>query len=224
MYSLKALGLASLLAFSTLQSSANAQSHPAHENVFPMKDFVAGQWVEVVWGDFTRPGEPFVLRIHNDAGYIVFPHTHPIDENLTVIKGSWALGMGRLYDPSLLKPMELGTFGIAGANMNHFGYAKTESILQVHGIGPFSSILVDPVYELTGEGVFLLKSLLRPGTPTTSNPPDCFVFKVGTHVRSSRGEGAILGARCSPANKITQYWVQKANGDRYWATTPDLKP
>jgi hypothetical protein len=33
-----------------------------------------------VWGDSSKAGELFVFRIHNDPGYIVLPHVHPIDE------------------------------------------------------------------------------------------------------------------------------------------------
>lgn len=221
--SLRAFGFACLLAFSLLGSNAKSQDQSARHTVVPLDKFLPGQWVEIVWGDYTKPGEPFVLRIHNDAGYIVVPHTHPIDENITVVKGSWALGMGRRFDRSALKPMEVGSFGIAPRNMAHFAWAKTDSILQIHGIGPFSDTVVDPVYELTDQGVFLLTTLLRPGVPTSSSPPDCFAIKIGTHVRSNRGEGAVIRARCSPANKITQYWVQNPNGGRFWATLQELK-
>jgi len=95
--------------------------------------------------------------------------------------------------------------------------------VQVHGIGPFSSTLVDPVYELKKEGVFVLTSLLQPGTLTASSPPDCFALKIGAQVRADRGEGRVIGARCSPANQITEYWVEKPDGDLYWATLPELK-
>jgi hypothetical protein len=175
MPSLKSVRLASLLILPLLATPAHPQDHPTQHVVVPLDNFAPGQWVEKVSRDFTKH-EPFVLRIHNDAGYIVFPHTHPIDENITVVKGSWALGMGRLFDRSALKPMELGSFGIAPRGMDHFAYANTDSILQVHGIGPFSSTVADPVYELTGEDIFVLTSLLRPGTPTTSAPTDCFAL------------------------------------------------
>lgn len=116
-----------------------------------------------------------------------------------------------------------GTFGIAPRNMAHFAWSKTETILQIHGIGPFSSTVVEPVYELTEEGVFSLTSLLLPGTPTSSSPPDCFALKVNAEVRGESGEGIVVGARCSPSNRITQYWVQKANGERFWTTLQELK-
>jgi hypothetical protein len=176
-----------------------------------------------VSGDFTKPGEAFVFRIHQDAGYITFPHTHPIDENITVVQGSWSLGMGRRFNRSALEPMATGTFGIAPKNMVHFAWSKTETILQIHGIGPFSSTVVEPVYELTEKGVFSLTSLLLPGSPASSSPPDCFALKINAKVRGESGEGLVVGARCSPSNQITQYWVQKAKGERFWATFQELK-
>jgi len=183
-----------------------------------------GQWVEKVWGDFSKPGEPFVFRIHQDEGYITLPHTHPGDENITVVKGTWALGMGRRFNRSALEPMETGTFGIVPKNMVHFAWSKTEAVLQVHGIGPFTSTVVEPVYELTDKGVFSLTSLLLPGRPTSSSPPDCFAIRINAKVRGDAGEGRVVGARCSPTNQITQYWIQKPNGERFWATLQDLKP
>ncbi len=196
-------------------------SVPPH--VVPLHTFFAGQWVEQVSGDFSKPGEPFVIRIHQDAGYITLPHVHPIDEHITVVKGTWSLGMGRRFNQSALELMETGTYGMAPRNMEHFAWSKTETILQVHGIGPFTSRVVEPVYELTDKGVFLLTSLLLPGRPTTSNPPDCFPLNVNDQVRDDAGEGRVVGARCSPSNQITQYWVQKTNGERFWATPQQLQ-
>lgn len=202
----------------------NAQSQdPARHGVIPLHTMAPGQWVEKVWGDFSRPGEPFVLRIHQDAGYITLPHEHPIDENITVVKGSWSLGMGRRFNQSALEPMETGTFGMVPKNMAHFAWSKTETILQVHGIGPFTSTVVEPVYELSDEGVFSLTSLVLPGRATSSSPPDCFALRINAKVRGDAGEGNVVGARCSPTNQITQYWVQRPNGERFWATLQQLK-
>ena len=223
LFSLRAVPLVILLAFSLTWDHAESQDHSASHRVYPLNNFQPGQWVENVSGDFTKPGEPFVFRIHQDAGYITLPHTHPIDENITVVKGSWALGMGRRFNRSALEPMDLGTFGIAPKNTAHFAWTKTGTILQIHGIGPFTSTVVEPVYELTQEGVFSLTSLLLPGSPTSSSPPGCFALKINTKVRGEAGEGIVVGARCSPSNQITQYWVQEANGVRFWATFQELK-
>ena len=203
-------------------NSVDAQN-PAHHQVVPLHAMPAGQWVEKVSGDFSKPGEPFVFRIHQDAGYITLPHVHPIDEHITVVKGTWSLGMGRRFNQSALEVMETGTYGVAPKDMAHFAWSKTETILQIHGIGPFASTVIEPVYELTDQGVFSLTSLLLPGVPTSSSPSDCFALKVDNQVRGDAGEGRVVGARCSPSNQITQYWIQRPNGERFWATLQQLK-
>ena len=222
-FSARVVSLIILLVFSLSWDNARSQDHPASHSVYPLSKFQPGQWVEKVSGDFTKPGESFVFRIHQDAGYITLPHTHPIDEYITVVKGTWSLGMGRRFNRSALELMDTGTFGIAPKNMAHFAWSKTETILQIHGIGPFSSTVIEPVYELNEKGVFLLTSLLMPGRATSSSPPNCFALKINSKVRNEAGEGIVVGARCSPSNQITQYWVQKSNGERFWATFQELK-
>src|SRR4029079_8080134 len=93
----------------------------------------------------------------------------------------------------------------------------------IQEFGRFASPIVEPVYELTDKGIFSLTSLLLPGRPTSSSPADCFALKVNAKVRGEAGEGIVVGARCSPSNQITQYWVQKANGERFWANFQELK-
>ena len=222
MFASRTVSILILLALSLTWDHAKAQDQSGQHDIYPLSKFQPGQWVERVSGDFTKPGEPFVFRIHQDAGYITLPHTHPIDENITVVKGSWSLGMGRRFNRSALEPMDTGTFGVAPKNMAHFAWSKTETILQIHGIGPFGSTVVEPVYELTDKGIFSLTSLLLPGSATSSSPPNCFALKVNAKVRGE-AEGIVVGARCSPSNQITQYWVQKANGERFWASLQELK-
>jgi hypothetical protein len=195
-----------------------------HGGVAPLTKIPSEQWIEKVVGDMDKPGQPFVIRIHHDAGYVVLPHTHPEDENITVLTGSWALGMGSRVNMAQLEPMEQGALGFVPKKMTHFGYAKVETMLQVHGIGPFVNLPIDPVFELTSKGVLSKPSLLKPGVPTSARPPDCFKLTVGAHMQGERGEGVVTGALCSPANQFTQYWIKKPNGERFWATLRDLKP
>jgi hypothetical protein len=223
MFTSKTFFFAVLLALFLVANNANSQDL-AHGGVVPLNKIPSEQWIEKVSGDMNKPGLPFVIRIHHDAGYVVLPHTHPEDENITVLKGSWALGTGSRLKMSALKPMELGAFGFVPKKMEHFGYAKVESILQVHGTGPFVNLPVDPVYELTNKGVLSKPSLVRPGVPTSSSPPNCFTLKIGAHVRGARGEGIVVGALCSPANHFTQYWIQQSSSERFWATLQELKP
>ena len=194
----------------------------ARSGVVPLHK-LAGQTLEKVWGDPDKSGEPFVIRIHAEEGYIILPHTHPVDENIVVVQGVWWFGMGGHFDRSALEPLELGAFGFAPRNMEHFGWSKTETTIQVHGIGPFTAKLVDPAYDLTDKGIVLLTYLLKPGTPVSSGPTECFPWKIGTHVQGDVGEGTVVGARCSPANHLTQYYVQRVNGERFWSLISELK-
>lgn len=195
-----------------------------HGGVAPMTKIPPDQWIEKVVGDMDEPGQPFVIRIHHDPGYVVLPHTHPEDENITVLMGSWALGMGSRVNMAELESMEQGALGFVPKKMAHFGYAKVETVLQVHGIGPFVNLPIDRVFELTNKGVLSKPSLLKPGVPTSSNPPECFKLEIGAHIHGPRGEGVVAGALCSPANQFTQYWIKRPNGERFWATINDLQP
>ena len=192
--------------------------------VFPLHSIAESVWIEKLVGDMEVPGQEFVIRIHHDPGYVVLPHTHPMDENITVLTGAWALGMGSRLDMSALVPMEQGALGLVTAKMAHYGRAGVETILQVHGIGPFVNLPVDPVFELTGKGVMAKLSLLKPGVPTTASPPDCFKLKIGQRVHGVMGSGRVVGALCSEANQFTEYWITKGNGKRYWATIRELRP
>ncbi len=221
MISFRVFFFAFLLVLSLAGITATSQDRARH-GVVPLNKIPSGQWIEKVWGDSDKPGAAYVIRIHNDAGYIVLPHTHPEDENIAVVQGSWSLGMGHRFNKSALAPLELGAYGFVPKKMVHFAWSKTETIIQVHGIGPFWTEFVDPVYELTDKGVLLTRR--EPGRPTLSSPPDCFALKIGERVQGDLGQGIVVGASCSPANQLTLYWVQKANGERFWATLQELKP
>jgi len=215
-----------MLAALGLLWSASAVAQPAAPHaggVFPMHTMAEGVWVEYLVGDPEVPDAEFVIRIHHDPGYVVLPHTHPRTENITVLSGEWALGMGARFDRSRLVAMPRGALGVVSPKMAHFGYAKVETILQVHGIGPFVNLPVDPAFELSAQGILAKPSLLRPGVPTTAKP-DCFKLKLGQQIQSPMGAGAVTGAFCSPSNMFTEYWITKADGKRYWATLDELRP
>lgn len=108
---------------------SDANSQVGHGDVTPLHKIPPGQWIEKVVGDMDVPGQRFVIRIRHDAGYVVLPHTHPEDEYITVLTGSWALGMGPRINMSVLEPMEQGAFGFVPNTMAHFGYAKVETTL-----------------------------------------------------------------------------------------------
>lgn len=101
-----------------------------------------GAKVAVVSGDPSQAG-PFVLRLQVPAGYKVAPHWHPTAENVTILSGTAALGMGDAFDESKLEPLGPGGYAAIPGEMHHFFVAKTAATLQVHGTGPFAITYVN---------------------------------------------------------------------------------
>ena len=209
--------LLSLLFFAAAMEQAQQPSH-----VVPLQTFSRDHRFITVSGDATKPGALYMLRIHSEAGYIIMPHTHPEDEHITVLKGTWALGMGDRFDAKTLEPMEVGGYGLVGKKMSHFGFSKTDAIVQVHGIGPFTTTWVTPMYQLTEKGVLLSTAANLPGQPTDAVPADCFPLKLGTHTHAALGEGVIIEAQCTPG-QLTQYRIEKPDGVLFWAQREELK-
>src|SRR3954462_3044611 len=76
-------------------SAASGVSRPAEQARFhyaPLKP-IQGD-VEILHGDPEKPGEFYVMRIYELPGTMIPVHTHPVDETLTVVKGSWWFAQG----------------------------------------------------------------------------------------------------------------------------------
>ena len=97
-----------------------------------------------VSGDPNAEGAPFVLRIRCADGSKIPAHWHPADENLTVLKGTLLVAMGEAFDESKLQTMNVGNFIQMPKEMRHFALCKGETIVQIHGAGPFKVNWVNP--------------------------------------------------------------------------------
>jgi quercetin dioxygenase-like cupin family protein len=102
-----------------------------------------GAMIAVLEGDLTKDG-PFTFRTKIPDGYRVPPHSHPKTEHLTVISGTFYIGMGDKFDEKAGKLMPAGSFGYWPAGMKHFAWAKGETVVQVHADGPWSIQYVNP--------------------------------------------------------------------------------
>jgi quercetin dioxygenase-like cupin family protein len=102
-----------------------------------------GAKMVVLEGNPAKEG-PFVFRVKVPDGYKIPPHTHPKPERVTVIAGTFNIGMGEKFDPSKGEAMPAGTYGTWPAGMKHFVWAKGETIVQFHGEGPWQIIYVNP--------------------------------------------------------------------------------
>ena len=101
-----------------------------------------GARAAIVSGDPSQP-QPYVLRAQLPANYRIPPHWHPSMENITVLSGTVALGMGDKLDESAMQDVPAGGFASVPAEMRHSFMAKTAATIQVHGTGPFGVTYVN---------------------------------------------------------------------------------
>jgi|SoiMethySBSTD1v2_1073268.scaffolds.fasta_scaffold1494994_1 quercetin dioxygenase-like cupin family protein len=103
----------------------------------------AGAQLAVLSGDPSKAG-PFTIRVKFPDGYKVSPHWHPTDENVTVLEGTFAMGVGDKLDASNAHDMTVGSFVRMPKGTRHYALAKGETVVQVHAEGPFVINYVNP--------------------------------------------------------------------------------
>jgi hypothetical protein len=88
---------------------------------------------------------PFTFRLKFPANYKIPAHSHPAIEHVTVISGGgFNLGMGDKLDMAKTKSLPVGSVAVMQPKTNHFGWTKEETIVQVHGVGPWGINYVNP--------------------------------------------------------------------------------
>lgn len=95
-----------------------------------------GAQIAVLEGDPGGTGT-FTLRLKLPNGYRIAPHSHPTIENLTILAGNFATGMGTQFDESKLQANGRDAFLSLPAEHAHYAMARGETVVQVHGLGPF---------------------------------------------------------------------------------------
>jgi quercetin dioxygenase-like cupin family protein len=98
----------------------------------------------VLSGDPSQEGKAFVIRLKFPANYQVPAHWHLTVETVTVLSGTFNLGLGDQLDRSKTHALEAGSLAVMPANTNHFGWTDTETVIQIHGMGPFALNYVNP--------------------------------------------------------------------------------
>ena len=94
-------------------------------------------------GDSTQGGA-WTDRVKIPAGKRVLAHTHPLDEPVTVIEGTWYLGEGTKFDSTKLKGYPAGSFILIPAGVPHFVATKDGPVIvQLNGNGKFQTDFVE---------------------------------------------------------------------------------
>ena len=160
--------------------------------------------VEILSGDPEKAGEPFVMRIRELPGTMIPLHSHPVDENITVVQGTWYFAVGNVWDRSALRELRTGDYAFAPKGSTMFGYCPDGAVVQVHGIGPF-----------------LIHWKHGAKTLNDSDAAATFSFRKGERVRTPRGAGTIREGYAS--GEIVQYEIEKEDGSRFMASQAEMR-
>jgi quercetin dioxygenase-like cupin family protein len=96
----------------------------------------AGAKLAVLEGDPGKEG-PFTMRLWMPAGYGIPPHSHPAPEHVTVISGTFNVGLGDTFDKAKGNKLPAGTFAFLAPEMHHFAFTDKVAVIQLHGNGPW---------------------------------------------------------------------------------------
>lgn len=104
----------------------------------------AGAQLTVLEGDPTASSGDFTVRLKMPDGYRIAPHWHPHRENVTVISGTFRVGMGDKFDTAKMGSFPAGSFAYLDPDMHHYAMANGEVVVQVHGASPLQFNYVVP--------------------------------------------------------------------------------
>ncbi|HEY3245279.1 MAG TPA: cupin domain-containing protein [Phycisphaerae bacterium] len=125
------------------QTGAHVMVKPSDLKWVDVPSLPPGAKIAVIEGPPTE-AVPFTFRLKFPAGYKIPAHSHPAIEHVTVISGAFNLGTGDKFDETKTKPLPAGSVAIMQPKTNHFGWMKQETIVQVHGVGPWGVTYVNP--------------------------------------------------------------------------------
>lgn len=105
--------------------------------------FPAGAKRAVLHGNPAGTGD-YVMRLQFPDGFQVPVHWHSKAEHVTVLSGTFNIGMGGTFDTDQLRTYQPGDFVYMPARSPHYATASGVTTVQLHGIGPFQLNLGTP--------------------------------------------------------------------------------
>jgi quercetin dioxygenase-like cupin family protein len=102
-----------------------------------------GAEAAVLFGDPSKEGV-FAMRLKMPKGYQIAPHSHPKPEVVTVISGTFRIGMGETADPAKAKALTAGGLFAFPPGMTHFASTDEETVIQLNSVGPWALTYVNP--------------------------------------------------------------------------------
>jgi hypothetical protein len=87
---------------------------------------------------------PFTARLKMPANYKIPPHWHPAIERVTVLSGNLNMGLGDKFEQKKMMALGPGAMMILQPKTNHYVWAKSETVIQLHGTGPWDITYLNP--------------------------------------------------------------------------------
>lgn len=134
------------------KSTTAAAATPADHGVFPPDavkwqdgppSIEKGAKFAVLEGNPAQEGL-FTMRLWLPDGFQIKPHSHPAVEHVTVVSGTFNVGMGDTFDASKGMTLPTGTFAFLAPQMHHYAWATGDTVIQLHGVGPWQINYVSP--------------------------------------------------------------------------------
>ncbi|KON81028.2 cupin domain-containing protein [Azoarcus sp. PA01] len=102
-----------------------------------------GAQLAVLEGDLKQAG-PLTFRLKLPPNFTIPLHTHPLLERVTVLSGTFHLGVGETVDKAKARAYPPGGVTMIPAGMPMFAYTSNEeTIVQIHGTGPWGISYLD---------------------------------------------------------------------------------
>lgn len=132
-------------------TAAGQEEAPAHVMVTPddldwqpVPSLPEGARGAVLEGNPAEEG-PFTMRLSLPPGYTIPVHTHPVTERLTVLSGTFHVGLGETIDREAAHALPAGTLAVMDSGIAMYGFTGDEpTVIQLNGDGPWGITYLDP--------------------------------------------------------------------------------
>ena len=142
-----ALAVPFIIATASVWSQTHDHGHrmiaPGDLKWIDVPSLPAGAKIAVIEGPMNE-AVPFTIRLKFPANYRIPPHSHPAVERVTVLSGTFHLGAGDRFDPAQAQAIPAGGMVVMPAGMRHYAYTSGETVVQLHGTGPWGITYVNP--------------------------------------------------------------------------------
>jgi hypothetical protein len=137
------IGVCAGLSSSWAQIDGHRMITPSDLNWADVPSLPAGAKIAVIEGPMNE-AVPFTIRLKFPANYRIPAHWHPAVERVTVLSGTFHMGVGDRFDPQRGMAVRPGGMMIMQPGTRHFAWTEGEVTVQLHGTGPWGITYVDP--------------------------------------------------------------------------------